>query len=88
MDGNSKVSINFIVHRAGRSEVDRTVTASRSDKWEFKRVAIKYRPSVMRDTEGRVLGLDTFVEDVIKDGTYAVFIESSEEVAPRKRLIG
>jgi len=93
----SKVRIDFVVREAGQWKVDCTVFEDPKNMWEFKRRAIKYKRKgmVMKNSEMKLLSIDTFVGDVIKDKTYTVRVVDkanldgalqSHQDGPRRKL--
>ncbi|KAF2175882.1 hypothetical protein K469DRAFT_683354 [Zopfia rhizophila CBS 207.26] len=73
---SSKVCIDFMIQKDGEWDIDRTVLDDPENKWEFKRVAIKYKRKNMEilNSDMTILGIETFVEDLIEDWTYTVFV--------------
>ena len=81
----------------GKWKVDRTVIGDPKNKWEFKRVAIKYKRRYMeiRNSEMKLLSIETFLGDVIRDGTCTVYVShkvgldaalQTHQEGPRRKL--
>ena len=65
-----------MIRKEGEWKVDHAVLDDPRNEWEFRRVAIKYINKGMEilDQNKRTLNIETFLEDVIKDKSNAVYV--------------